>query len=203
MPTEARLAEALRENAELKRALEECSGAQNAAQTAAEQAVKELHDFVYATSHDLQEPLRAISAYAQLLQRKYAEDAEASELTGFIIHGAKQVTNLLQALLAYSRAGNSPRRSMVQLSAIVQSARYKLNDRLRELGVNVVCGDLPEVLADQTQLTQVFEQLIANAVTYRSGESPAIEITAEEGDEDYTISVRDNGKGIEIGRAHV
>ncbi|HEX3681853.1 MAG TPA: ATP-binding protein [Bryobacteraceae bacterium] len=197
MPTEAELAQALRETAELKTALEECSSAQNAARAAAEGAVKELHDFVYATSHDLQEPLRAISAYAQLLQRKYAEDAETSELTGFIVHGAKQVTGLLQALLAYSRAGNSPRRSMVKLSSIVQSARYKLNDRIRESGANVVCGDLPEVLADQTQLSQVFEQLFANAVTYRSGEPPVIEITAEEGDEEHTISIRDNGKGIE------
>ncbi|HTU46059.1 MAG TPA: ATP-binding protein [Bryobacteraceae bacterium] len=197
MPTEAQLAEALRENAELRKALEDCSGARHAAQAAAERAVKELQDFVYATSHDLQEPLRAVSAYAQLLQRKYAQDAETSELTAFIIHGAKQVTNLLQALLAYSRAGNSPRRSMVKVSAIIESALFKLNDRIRESGANVQCGELPDVPVDQTQLTQVFEQLIANAITYRSGEQPIIEITAEEADAEYTISIRDNGKGIE------
>jgi light-regulated signal transduction histidine kinase (bacteriophytochrome) len=197
MPTEAQLAQALRENAELKKALDDCLGAQKAAQTAAEEAVKELQDFVYATSHDLQEPLRAVSAYGQLLQRKYAEDAETSELTGFIIHGAKQVTNLLQALLAYSRAGNSPRRNMVKLSAIIQSALFKLNDRIRESGAKVECGELPDLLVDQTQLVQVFEQLVANAIIYRSGEPPVIEITAEEGDEECTISIRDNGKGIE------
>jgi light-regulated signal transduction histidine kinase (bacteriophytochrome) len=197
MPMEAQLAEALRENAELKKALEECSNARQAAQTTADRAVKELQDFVYATSHDLQEPLRAVSAYAQLLQRKYAEDAETSELTAFIIQGAKRVTSLLQALLAYSRAGNSPQRSMIGLDQIMQSALFKLNDRIRQSGASIACGELPEVLADAVQLGQVLEQLITNALSYSFGEPPRIEITAEEGNEEYTISVRNNGKGIE------
>src|ERR1700761_5025432 len=197
MPIEAQLAEALRENAELRKALEESSSACKAAQATADRAVKELHDFVYATSHDLQEPLRAVSAYAQLLQRKYAEDAEASELTGFIIHGAQRVTSLLQALLAYSRAGNSPQRTTVGLNVIIQSVLFKLNDRIRQSGANIACGNLPEVLADQVQLGQVFQQLLANAITYGFAEPPTIEITGEEGDEGYTISVWNNGKGIE------
>jgi|SRR5579875_708698 len=197
MPTEAEIAEALRENAELREKLEQSLGAQKAAQAAADRAVKELQDFVYATSHDLQEPLRTLSAYAQLLQRKYAEDAEASELTGFIVHGAKQVTSLVQALLAYSRAGNSPRRSTVKLEVIIQSALYKLQEQIRASGAKVVCGELPEMLVDQTQLTQVLEQLIGNAIAYRSAEPPLIEIGAEEGEDGYKVSVRDNGKGIE------
>jgi light-regulated signal transduction histidine kinase (bacteriophytochrome) len=194
---EAQLADALRENAELKKALEECSEARQAAQTTADRAVKELQDFVYATSHDLQEPLRAVSAYAQLLQRKYAEDADATELTGFIIHGAKRVTSLLQALLVYSRAGNSPQRNTVELSVIMQSVLFKLNDRIRQSGASVACGELPQVLADEAQLGQVIEQLVANALSYSFGEPPRIEITSEEGNEAHTISVRNNGKGIE------
>lgn len=197
MPTEAELAEALRENEQLKKALDECSGAHKAAQAEAGRAVKELQDFVYATSHDLQEPLRAVSAYAQLLQRKSAEDAETSELTGFIIHGAQQATALLQALLAYSRAGSSLHCRIVSLTAIVQSALFKLSNRVRESGASIVCGELPDLAVDPMQLALVFEQLVANAIAYRAGTSPAIEIAAEEGGEEYTVSVRDNGKGIE------
>jgi light-regulated signal transduction histidine kinase (bacteriophytochrome) len=197
MATEAELAGALRENAELARKLEQCSAAEKAAQADTEQAVKELHDFVYAASHDLQEPLRALLAYAQLLQRKYAGDEEASELTSFIIQGARQVTTLVQALLAYSRAGNSLRRSTVSLSAVIQAALFKLNEQIRESGASIECGDLPEVTVDQLQLAQVFEQLVTNAIAYRSAERPKIAITVEEGDDTWTISVRDNGKGIE------
>jgi light-regulated signal transduction histidine kinase (bacteriophytochrome) len=197
MPTEAEFAEALRENAELKKKLEACSEAREAAQAEARQAVKELHDFVYATSHDLQEPLRAVSAYAQLLQRKYAGEAETSELTGFIIQGARQVTGLLQALLAYSRAGNSPRLRTVNLSTVIQAALFKLNERIRDSGADILCRELPDVTVDEIQLAQLFEQLIGNAIAYRSSEPPRVEIETEEGDEGYTVSVRDNGKGIE------
>lgn len=197
MPTEAELADAFRENEQLKRKLDECSAAQRAAQAEAERAVKELQDFVYATSHDLQEPLRAVSAYAQLLQRKHPEDAETSELTGYIMRGAQQATGLVQALLAYSRSGNSPQRRMANLNALLQSALFKLSNRIRESGADIVAGDLPEAAVDQMQLAQVFEHVLANAIAFRSSEAPVIQISAEEGAEAYVISVRDNGRGIE------
>jgi light-regulated signal transduction histidine kinase (bacteriophytochrome) len=197
MTTEAQLAQALRDNAELTRKLEACSGAQMTAQSEAQETRKELQDFIYAASHDLQEPLRALSAYAQLLQRKYAGDAETSELTGFIVQGAKQATDLIQALLGYSRAGNSVRRSTVNLGAVIQTALYKVSQQVRESGAKVSCGELPDVSVDQLQMAQVFEHLVRNAIAYRSAEPPNIEISAEEGDEGWTISVRDNGRGIE------
>jgi light-regulated signal transduction histidine kinase (bacteriophytochrome) len=197
MTTEAQLADALRENAELAKRLEHCSAAERLAQAEAQHASKELYDFIYAASHDLQEPLRAVSAYAQLLQRKYADDEETSELTGYIVQGARQVTSLVQALLAYSRAGNSPYRNTVRLSAVVQSALFKLNDQIRASGADIRCNDLPDVNADQFQLAQVFEQLLRNSIAYRSAEPVEIAITAEEGEDGWTISVQDNGNGIE------
>ncbi|MBV9761278.1 MAG: hypothetical protein JO340_12000 [Acidobacteriaceae bacterium] len=197
MPTEAELADPFRENERLKRALEECSAAQQAAQAEAERAVKELQDFVYAASHDLQEPLRAVSAYAQLLQRKHAEDAETNEFIGFVIRGAQQATSLLQALLAYSRSGSSPHRRMANLGAIAQSALFKLNARVRESEARISFGELPDAPVDQTQIAQVFEQLVTNAIAYRSEEAPVIEISAQEGADAFVVSVSDNGKGIE------
>jgi light-regulated signal transduction histidine kinase (bacteriophytochrome) len=179
-----------RDTAELRRAFEECQAARHAAE-------RELHDFVYAASHDLQEPLRAVSAYGQLLQRRFASDAEVSELTGFIVGGASRATALVQALLAYSRAGASPRIEMVSLNSVLQTALFKLSKRIRESGAEIVCGDLPEVAADEAHLAQVFEQLLANAMLFTAGEAPRIEITAEEADDAVTIAVRDNGKGIE------
>lgn len=197
MAAEQELAAALRENAELRRALEQCSAAQKEAEEQAQQARNELQDFVYAAGHDLQEPLRAVSSFAQLLQRRHAGDAEASEFTGLILDAAGRATALVQALLSYSRVGNAPHRAVTPLSAAVEPALFKLAHVIRESGAEVKCGDLPEVNADETQLAQVFEQLVKNAIAFRASEAPVIEITAEEGSEAYTISVRDNGIGID------
>lgn len=185
------------ENSELRKALEQCSAAQRKAEDDAQRARGELHDFVYAAGHDLQEPLRAISSFAQLLERRYAGDAEASELTGLIIDGATRATALVQALLTYSRVGNAPRPSMISLNSAIQPALFKLNAMMGDAGAEVVCQELPEVYADEAQLAQVFEQLIKNAILFRSAEAPKIEITAEEGSDAYLVSVRDNGTGIE------
>ncbi len=187
----------LRENAELRRALERCSASEKRAEEQARQARDELHDFVYAAGHDLQEPLRAVSSFAQLLERRYAGDAEASEFTGLILDAAGRATALVQALLSYSRVGNTPHRTLMPLSAAVQPALFKLSGVIRESGTEVKCGDLPEVNADETQLAQVFEQLVRNAIAFRAREAPSIEITACEGDHAHTISVRDNGIGID------
>jgi light-regulated signal transduction histidine kinase (bacteriophytochrome) len=190
-------AAALRKNAELESALDQCSAAQKRAEEEARQARTELHDFIYAAGHDLQEPLRAVSSFAQLLQRKYSGDAEASELTGLIIDGAARATALVQALLSYSRVGMAPRLNRVPLGSAVQPALFKLASRIRESGAEITYGDLPEVHADDAQLAQVFEQLIKNAIAFRSNEPPRIEITAEEGSDASLVSVRDNGIGID------
>lgn len=204
MSSEHELAEALRDNADLRRAMQECQAARKKAEQEAElqaaaaaTARQELHDFVYAASHDLQEPLRAVSAYGQLVQRKFQDDADTSELTGFIVNGAGRATSLVQALLAYSRAGASPHIQVVRLDAVLQTALFKLSRQIRESGATIAYTELPEALADEAQLAQVFEQLIANAIVFSAGEPPRIEIAAQEDSEALVISVRDNGKGIE------
>lgn len=190
MSAEDELAAALRQNEDLRLALKNC-------ETACDAAQRELHDFVYAASHDLQEPLRAVSAYGQLLQRKFAGDAEISELTGFIVDGASRATALVQALLAYSRAGASPRIESVRLNSVLQTALFKLSRKIRESGAEIACAELPDATVDEAQFAQVFEQLLANAMLFTAGEAPRIEIAAEESDDAVTVSVHDHGKGIE------
>lgn len=197
MASQDELAAALRKNAELQKALDESSAAQKRAEEEARHARTELHDFVYAAGHDLQEPLRAITSFAQLVQRKYTDDAETSELTGLIIDGAARATALVQTLLSYSRVGAAPRKRMMPLGVALQPALFQLSASIREAGAEVICGELPEVNADDAQLAQVFERLIKNAIAFRSSEPPRIEITAEEGSDSTVVSVRDNGIGID------
>jgi two-component system, chemotaxis family, sensor kinase Cph1 len=132
-----------------------------------------------------------------LIQRKNPSDAEASELAGLIIDGAARATALVQALLSYSRIGIAPRLKLAPLGSALQPALFKLAVQIRESGAEVIYGDLPEVRADDAQLAQVFEHLIKNAIAFRSSETPRIEITAEEGSDASTVSVRDNGIGID------
>ena len=187
---EERLAQALRE---LELAREEAKQSRAAADLASE----ELQQFVYAASHDLQEPLRTVSTYAQLLRREYPDDKQAGEFTAFIENAAKQMTNLVRDLLAYSRTSGPSRPAMMNLGTAVQRVQLKLVDRIRDAGARIDVRDLPEVFADENQIAQVFEHLIANAFTFRGSDAPLIEISSIEGPEFHTITVRDNGPGIE------
>lgn len=160
-------------------------------------ATEELQQFVYAASHDLQEPLRTISAYAQLLRREYPQDGQSAEFASLVINGANQMSALVRDLLTYSRIRAEANREPLRLGAAVQRALLVLSDRIRDSGAQVTCGELPEVFADESQIANVFERLIDNAIRYHSSEPPAICISAEEDAEVCTVSVRDNGPGIE------
>jgi light-regulated signal transduction histidine kinase (bacteriophytochrome) len=186
---EERLAEALRERSALEQTLEQ-------AQAAALSAQEELRIFAYAASHDLQEPLRAISSYAQLLERQYAASAEAAEFTSYIVDAVNRMTVLIRDLLTYSRLAQ-PQRRTISLASLVQWAMMSLDLPIREAKARIVYEELPEVQVDESQTVQLFQQLLSNALKYRSAEPPEIEITAEERGDAYTISVRDNGMGIE------
>jgi light-regulated signal transduction histidine kinase (bacteriophytochrome) len=174
---------------ELKQALAQAQAAEKAAKD-------ELNQFVYAASHDLQEPLRAISAYTQLLQRKYADDAESAEMTSFVLDGANRMHSLISSLLTYSRTSASPRRMTVNLAVIVQWATGNLAKEIRAAGAEIVYGDLPDAAIDESQFVQLFQNLLSNALRFRSAEPPRIEILVEEGAGGYIVSVRDNGVGI-------
>jgi light-regulated signal transduction histidine kinase (bacteriophytochrome) len=199
------LATVLRENQALKQSVAECEAAQRKAEQEAERgraaakaANEELQHFVYAASHDLQEPLRSISTYTQLLHRDYAKDAQAGELAAFIIDGVNQMNALIRDLLTYSRTGTVSKKTTVNLASTIQWAMFKLSNPIKESGAQVSCSDLPEVSIDDAQIALVFENLLSNSIKFRSSETPRIDITSEQKQDDaYTISVRDNGVGIE------
>lgn len=186
----------LDEKEKLKTALADCE-ARLAQAAAAEKAARdELNQFVYAASHDLQEPLRAISAYTQLLQRKYGDDPESAELTGFVLEGAHRMHSLIGSLLAYSRTSAKPRRMPMSLAVVVQWATANLAGEIREAGAEIVVRDLPEASIDESQFVQLFQNLLSNALKFRAAQPPRIEISAEEDENGHIVSVRDNGPGI-------
>jgi light-regulated signal transduction histidine kinase (bacteriophytochrome) len=202
-PIEEQLRELREENARLKAANEELEKSCKESEEKAERMVaaiqttnEELQQFVYAASHDLQEPLRSISTYSQLLERRYASDKEANEYTRFIVDGVNRMNTLIRDLLTYSRTGSSPKRTMVKLDALVQWSILNLQQSIRDAGAEITCEELPELYVDESQMVQLFQNLLSNALKYCSGEAPRIAVTAEEGPEQYTILVKDNGQGI-------
>jgi len=201
---EQQLAEALAENSNLRKSLEHCVAARKAAEEecarnleAARSANEELQIFSYAMSHDLKEPLRSISTYAELLQRHYASDQEAAELTPFITDGVKRANTLIESLLLYSRAGAPTNPTAINLNAVLQWALLNVERFVRESGAQITFDDLPVVVADESQMVLLFQNLLLNSLKYRSTDAPKVHVSSEEGPDAYTISVRDNGIGIE------
>lgn len=187
------LAEALARVAELEAELAISRGV-------AQSATQELQSFVYAASHDLQEPLRAITSYSQLLERLYSNDPQTHELTAFITAGVKRINALLHKLLTYSRVNPSPAFTTVDLNAAVQAALFTLAPAIKDSGAVIHISDLPSIPAHEIQMGQLFEQLISNAILFRR-QQPEIIISAEDGDLNgeaaQFIKITDNGVGIE------
>ena len=159
----------------------------------------ELQQFAYVASHDLREPLRMVSGYMSLLEKKYSNlmDDRGKEYVQFAIDGAMRMDTLIVDLLAYSRAGTAPiGRSLVDLGQVAERALFNLGPAIEESQAVVRVSDLPTVAADATQMTQVFQNLIANAIKYRGDESPIVEVSATERESEWEIAVKDNGIGI-------
>jgi len=161
----------------------------------------ELEHFAYVASHDLQEPLRMVASYTQLLAKRYKGqlDSDADDFIAFAVDGSNRMQRLINDLLAYSRAGVSvtkPRR--IASEHALQGALANLQTTIEESGATVTHDALPEVTMDDTQLTQIFQNLIGNAVKYRGAEAPRVHVfaTTRPGTESI-FSVRDNGLGIE------
>lgn len=171
-----------------------------ASQRTSQSATQELQHFVYAASHDLQEPLRAIITYSQLLERLYSKDEQTREIIGFITTGVCRMNALLHNLLTYSRVNPSPNLTNVNLNAAVQAVQFKLDNAMKSSAAVISFGALPTIPAHEIQVGQLFEQILSNAIIY-CREQPKIEITAEDGDLNgdpaQIIKVRDNGVGIE------
>lgn len=160
----------------------------------------ELEQFAYVASHDLQEPLRMVSSYTQLLGRRYAGklDADAAEFMGYIVDGAARMKQLIEDLLAYSRVGMRAKElKPVELSAALGRALANLKVAMEEAGASVTHDALPSVPADEVQIAQVFQNLIGNALKFRSRATPRIHVGVSENESQFEIAVRDNGIGIE------
>jgi len=152
-------------------------------------------------SHDLQEPLRTVASYAQLLARRYRGklDQDADEFIAYMVSGVTRMHTLLNDMLAYSRVTESRDRPLApaNLNAVVQSALMNLDLTISENHAAVHVDPLPTLHGDEIQLTQVFQNLIGNAIKYKSEEPPQISITAEEGQDEWTICISDNGIGVD------
>jgi len=160
----------------------------------------ELEQFAYVASHDLQEPLRMVASYTQLLSRRYKGrlDADADEFIGFAVDGATRMQTLIQDLLSYSRVTTRGQSlAMTDAEVACDEALKNLRQSIADAEGVVSVGPLPPVLADATQLTQLFQNLIGNAIKYRDQRKPAIRIAARPDGDVTVFSVEDNGIGIE------
>lgn len=160
---------------------------------------QELEQFAYVASHDLQEPLRMIASYTQLIARRYRGklDADADEFIEYAVDGATRMQAIINDLLKLSRVDT---RQMVFSRINAQDALDRALANLRliieESGASVVCDPLPELDADASQLSQLFQNLIANALKFRGNDTPRIQIGAQRRGEEWVFHVRDNGIGI-------
>ncbi len=161
---------------------------------------EDLGQFAYVASHDLQEPLRMVASYTQLLSRLYTGklDADADEFIGFAVHGAKRMQTLIQDLLAYSRVGSTGQALTATSSEnALNQALANLHRAIEESGAAVSHDSLPMVLADGIQLVQLFQNLVANGIKYQRG-VPRVHVSvAPDGRGKCIFSVTDNGIGIE------
>ncbi|HLN19452.1 MAG TPA: ATP-binding protein [Bacteroidales bacterium] len=160
---------------------------------------KELEEFAYVASHDLQEPLRSITSFMQLLSMHYKDklDDNAHEYIKFAVDGAKRMYDLLNGLLAYSRIHTrSTPFVKVDTNRVLSNVLSNLAFLIKERKAEIKFDDLPEVLADETQLTQLFQNLIQNSLKF-STEPPRIYISSISDADHYTFSIKDEGIGIE------
>lgn len=166
-----------------------------------ERSNKELEHFAYVASHDLQEPLRKIGSFTELLARKYQGqlDEKADAYIGYIVDGAQRLQTLINDLLAFSRVTTKGKEfEPVDCNALLARVQLDLELAVKESSARLSVGDLPTVMADAVQLGQVFQNLIGNAIKYcASGEAPEIDVAAVAREGEWLFSVRDSGIGIE------
>ena len=159
-----------------------------------------LEQFAYAASHDLQEPLRMVSSYLGLLESRYADDldADAREFIEFAVDGADRMREMIDGLLAYSRVETrGDPFEPVELDAVLDDVLDDLQLQIEDADAAITVGELPRVEGDGNQLRQVLQNLLENAITYSGESAPRIHIDAQRRKQEWVISVRDNGIGID------
>jgi len=160
----------------------------------------ELEQFAYVASHDLQEPLRAVTTFTQLLGQRYKGklDEDADEFIDLVVDGANRMSALIQDLLAYSRVGRCRRAwAKVDCESIVEAVMSDLSAATAESGGTLTHDPLPVVRGDATELSQVFQNIIGNSLKFHGSEPPRIHVSAQRADSEWRISVADNGIGID------
>jgi PAS domain S-box-containing protein len=160
---------------------------------------EELERFAYVASHDLQEPLRMVASYTQLLARRYRGqlDEDADEFIGYAVNGATRMQQLIRDLLEYSRVGTRGGAfAPVECGEIVGQVLGDLAAAIAEADATIEAGTLPAVSADRSQLRQLFQNLVENALKYRSTAPPVVRIGATQEGDHWHFAVRDNGIGI-------
>lgn len=159
----------------------------------------ELSQFAHVASHDLKEPLRTVRTYVQLLEKKYKDsvDDQGREYIGFVVGGAARMYDLINDLLSYSAVGKADTEfTDADLNRVLENALQGLATQIVETGAKVTSSPLPTLRSNPSQLVQLFQNLIANALKFRGEEKTAIHISAERRGDEYVFSVRDNGIGI-------
>jgi signal transduction histidine kinase len=165
-----------------------------------ERSNAELEQFAYVASHDLQEPLRKVASFCQLLQRRYIGqlDARADQYIEFAVDGAKRMQALIDDLLAFSRVGRVERDAvLVSAASALSQARVNLTTEIRKSGAVIQTTELPVVKAEFSLLTSLFQNLVGNAIKFRGEKPPVIDVAAVRQDGCWLFSVADNGIGIE------
>jgi light-regulated signal transduction histidine kinase (bacteriophytochrome) len=160
----------------------------------------ELEQFAYVASHDLQEPLRMISSYVQLLSRRYSGrlDNDADEFIAYAVEGTQRMQQLINDLLAYSRIGTRGRPlEPTDFEQVFREAMANLKIAVEESESIVTHDRLPTEMADEMQMVQLFQNLIGNAIKFKSRENPRIHVSARPAGDEWIFSVQDNGIGID------
>jgi len=184
------------QNAQLQQEI----AARSETQAALQRSNTEFEQLAYVASHDMQEPLRKIASYLQLLSQRYHGqlDADADEFIGYAVDGAKRMQALINDLLAFSRVGTKARPfAPTDCGLIVKTALADLQFAIEECGARVDVAGLPMVMGDATQLSQLFRNLISNAIKFHRDEPPVVRVDVEPAGEFWRFTVSDNGIGIE------
>jgi signal transduction histidine kinase len=160
----------------------------------------DLQQFAYVASHDLQEPLRQIALYSELLESRYQGrlDRDAQKFIGVIMEGARRMETLIHDLLLYSRTihADPGLAETIDASDAIRAAAFNLDAAITQSGATIQNAPLPQVCFDRVQLVQVFQNLLSNAIKYRGDQAPVITIGARREGDDWIFFVRDNGLGI-------